>query len=184
VSGRAGHRRRGLRGPAAALVAVALGALGPVGVPGWRVGTGAARAQPDREYGTQAPGETPVALPDPTPLARDDRWLFDEGAAGQPAPVLEVVGILAAIDGAEVLVSRGEVIPPTPAGLAISLAGDTTYYVEGRPTTFDQLPEGVPARVTYELRGDRRVALRVEVEGGPAPILPPPPAGERPAEAE
>lgn len=178
---RTGHGRSGLRTipvVAAVVGTAALAAWGGPGVPGRHTGLGgrAEAQQPDREYGAQAPGATPVPLPDPTPVGRNDRWIFDEaGARPEEAPVLEVVGNLASIDGTEVVIAGGDELPPTSAGLAISLAGDTTYYVAGRPTTFDQVPRDVPARVTYVLRGERRVALRVEVPRGPmAPALPGP----------
>lgn len=165
---------------AAALALAGLTALGlaGLGANGWVRLTGFGRtasAQPDRGVGGPAiPGETVLPGPTQMPGERPDRWMLPPDPLRRP--VIEAEGTLEAIDGTEVVLG-GEAGPGATVGtgMAVELAGDTTYYVEGRPTTFDQVPEGVPARVTYELEGERRVALRVEVlEGEPAEPLPPP----------
>lgn len=166
---RTGHRRI-LPGLAGALVVAMLTAAG------LGLGGGRARAQPDRGLQPTIPGDTVTPLPNQMPGERPDRWLLPPDPFRRP--VLEVEGRLAGIDGTELLLA-GEALPGTgpatgvgQAGTSIDLAGDTTYYVQGAPTTFDRIPVGVPARVTYEYRGERRVALRVEVlEGELQPAL-------------
>lgn len=180
MRGRTGHRRT-IR---AILAALALGGLAVLGVAGGeavaRLGlAGRAWAQPDRGLQPTIPGDTVVPPPNQFPGDRPDRWLSDPDPFARPT--LEVEGTLESIDGTVVLLA-GEALPGTGpattiarAGTAIDLADDTTYYVDGQVTTFDRVPEGVPARVTYEYRGDRRVALRVEaLEGEPLPALPEP----------
>jgi hypothetical protein len=166
---------------AAALALAGLTALGLAGIGGdalARLGGlgGRAAAQPDRGAGPTLPGETVTPLPGQMPGERPERWSMPQAPILRPE--LEVDGTLASVGGTQVVLA-----PEAPPGLpaapevpptAVDLADDTTYYVEGRPTTADQLPEGAPARVTYELRGARRVARRVEVDAPPAPILPAP----------
>ncbi len=173
------HRHLLALAGAAGLVGLAV--VGLVGPGAWGGLAGRAAAQPERGVGT-LPGEAVVPLPTElqNPADRPDRWVF---ADPRRPTVLEAEGPVTAIDGTELLLGGPDrleevtapEIPLPDAGTAIELAGDTTYYVEGRPTTFDRIPLGVPARVTYQLLGERRVALRVEVlEGAPAPPLPEP----------
>lgn len=136
-----------------------------------------ALAQPDRGLRTSIPGEAITPPPTQFPGDRPDRWLLPPNPLARPT--LEADGTIEAIDGSElrlvgaVPLATGPATAIVRAPLTIDLAGDTTYFVEGVPTTFDRVPAGAPAQVTYEYQGNRRVALRVEAfEDQSRPAMP------------
>lgn len=92
---------------------------------------------------------------------------------------LKLRGILTAVGDDELVIRRSG-----RPDAVISITPQTSFALEGAPSTFDQLPMGGEALVIYDLAGQERVAMSVDVnppgEGLPEreaiePIVPEPP---------
>jgi hypothetical protein len=86
-------------------------------------------------------------------------------SAPPPAPiVLDASGTVGEIAEDEIVVDRAG-----QGAISIDLGPRTFVYLDGEPASWRELPEGASVKVDYDLRGNDRVARRVDVTSGSHP---------------
>jgi len=120
-------------------------------------GSGARAQQPDRlppydQSGVAIPSLGILQMPgDPGP-----DWILDD----RPQPTgYEFVTV-----GRFQAATPGELRLDTERGeeVVVTVLPDTTWFLEGRPVTPDEIPAGSTVRAVFDLEGNERVARRVE----------------------
>ncbi|AKU92057.1 hypothetical protein AKJ08_2444 [Vulgatibacter incomptus] len=122
----------------------------------------------DLVFGPILPGSTvQLGMPGDVPI----QWIEPAEGIGW---ALEVEGSLVSSGNDQLVLEHGFGEPST----VLFVTPDTTYMLDGRAVTFNELPAGGEVRATYDLEGDRRVVTRVDAM--PPGQGPPPPNAAEP----
>lgn len=133
----------------------------PLVVAGVLLASGAAGAQPvgHQPIMPTGPLQTPLRMPGDQP----DRWIPPPPGGG--AYSLQMEGRVAQLGADQLRISRED----APDAL-LSVAPETSFFLDGAPVTFDQVPEGAKVLATFDIRGQERIAMRVDVATAAEPI--------------